>query len=58
MPALNKMSRTDISAIISILLFGVTILISAIGPAQAEGTMAGNQNDSPSVSYVNLGYRA
>lgn len=58
MPALNKMSRTDISAIISILLFGVTILISAVGPAQAEGTIADNQSDSPPVSFVNLGYRA
>ena len=58
MPALNKMTRTDISAIISILLFGVTILISAVGPAQAEGTMASDKNDSPSVSFVNLGYRA
>lgn len=58
MPALNKMSRTDVSAIISILLFSVTILISAVGPAQAEGTMVNNQTDSPSVSFVNLGYRA
>jgi len=58
MPALNKMSRTDISAIISILLFGVSILISAVGPAQAEGTMVNSQNDSPTVSFVNLGYRA
>ncbi|MEJ6594697.1 hypothetical protein [Parasphingorhabdus sp.] len=58
MPALNKMSRTDISAIISILLFGATILISAVGPAQAEGTMVNSQNDSPAVSFVNLGYRA
>jgi|TARA_R110001606_G_scaffold374956_2_gene533033 hypothetical protein len=58
MPALNKLSRIDISAIISILLFGVTILISAVGPAQAEGTMAKTQNDSPAVVFVNLGYRA
>lgn len=58
MPALNKMSRTDVSAIISILLFGMTILISAVGPAQAEGNMVNNQNDSPAVSFVNLGYRA
>ena len=58
MPALNKMSRTDISAIVSILLFSVTILISAVGPAQAEGTMTAHQTDSPSVSFVNLGYRA
>jgi hypothetical protein len=58
MPALNKMSRTDISAIISILLFGVTILISAVGPAQAEGSMVNSQNDSPAVSFVNFGYRA
>ena len=58
MPALNKMSRTDISAIISILLFGVTILISAVGPAQAEGTIVNSQTASPAVSFVNLGYRA
>jgi len=58
MPTLNKMSRTDVSAIISILLFGVTILISAVGPAQAEGNMVSNQNDSPAVSFVNPGYRA
>jgi hypothetical protein len=58
MPALNKMSRTDVSAIVSILLFGVTILISAVGPAQAEGTIENSQNNSPSVSYVNPGYRA
>jgi hypothetical protein len=58
MPALKKMSRTDVSAIISVLLFGVTILISAVGPAQAEGTLVNNQNDSPSVSFVNAGYRA
>ncbi|MEJ6677769.1 hypothetical protein [Parasphingorhabdus sp.] len=56
MPALNKMSRTDISAIISILLFGATILISAVGPAQAEGTMVNSQNDSPAVSVFNRGY--
>ncbi|WP_417621770.1 hypothetical protein [Parasphingorhabdus sp.] len=53
-----KMSRTDISAIISILLFGITILISAVGPAQAEGAMANNETASPAVSFINLGYRA
>jgi len=58
MPALTKMSRTDVSAIISILLFSVTILISAVGPAQAEGTIASNEIASPPVSLVNLGYRA
>jgi len=58
MPALNKMTRTDISAIISILLFSVTILISAVGPAQAEGMMASQQNASPPVSLVNPGYPA
>jgi hypothetical protein len=58
MPALNKMSRTDVSAIISILLFSVTILISAVGPAQAEGTMDNSQNDSPTVIFVNPGYPA
>ncbi|MEO9633990.1 MAG: hypothetical protein ABJF89_15075 [Parasphingorhabdus sp.] len=58
MPALNKMSRTDISAVISVLLFSMTILISAVGPAQAEGTMANSQNASPSVVFGNSGYRA
>ncbi|ASK87653.1 hypothetical protein [Sphingorhabdus sp. SMR4y] len=58
MPALNKISRTDISAIISILLFSTMILISAVGPAQAEGTMVKNQKESPAVSFVNMGYRA
>lgn len=58
MPALNKMSRTDISAIVSIMLFSVVILMSAVGPAQAEGTMVNGQTDSPAVSFVNIGYRA
>jgi hypothetical protein len=58
MPALNKMTRTDISAIISILLFSVTIVISAVGPAQAEGMMASQQNASPPVGLVNPGYPA
>ncbi len=58
MPALNKMSRTDVSAIISIVLFCMTILISAVGPAQAEGTAEDSQKNSPSVSFVNAGYRA
>ncbi|WP_156472149.1 hypothetical protein [Sphingorhabdus sp. M41] len=58
MPALTKMSRTDISAVISILLFSVTILLSAVGPAQAEGMMVDHQTESPSVSFVNIGYRA
>ncbi len=58
MPALHKMTRTDISAIISVVLFGFTILISAVGPAQAEGTMAAHETASPTVSFNNLGYRA
>lgn len=58
MPALHKMTRTDISAIISVVLFGVTILISAVGPAQAEGTSATHETASPTVSFNNLGYRA
>mgnify|MGYP000244481572 CR=1 FL=1 len=58
MPALNKMSRTDISAIVSILLFSAMILFSAVGPAQAEGNMVKNQSESPAVSFVNIGYRA
>ena len=58
MPALTKLSRTDVSAIISILLFSVTILISAVGPAQAEDTITNSQISSPPVSLINQGYRA
>tara|TARA_R110002124_G_scaffold72670_1_gene194593 strand:+ start:1826 stop:2098 length:273 start_codon:yes stop_codon:yes gene_type:complete len=58
MPTLNTLSRTDVSAIISILMFGVTILISAVGPAQAEGTVASDKIASPPVSLINPGYRA
>ncbi|MEO9600835.1 hypothetical protein [Parasphingorhabdus sp.] len=58
MTATNKLSRTDVSAIISVLLFGVTILISSVGPAQAEDTATSNETSSPAVSFVTIGYRA
>jgi len=58
MPTLNNMTRTDISAIVSVLLFCVTILVSAVGPAQAEGTSTDTQTASPAVSLVTPGYRA
>ena len=52
MTALSKMSRTDISAVISVVLFGMTILISAVGPAEAQGTTVIDSNaPSPTVSY-------
>lgn len=52
MTALSKMSRTDISAVISVVLFGMTILISAVGPAEAQGTTVIDSNaSSPTVSY-------
>ncbi len=57
MPALTKLSRTQVSAIVSVLLFGMTILVSAVGPAQAEGTIAIDK-PSPAVSVHNVGYRA
>ncbi|WP_430414390.1 hypothetical protein [Parasphingorhabdus sp.] len=58
MPALNKLSRTEVSAIVSILLFGMTILISAVGPAAAQGSIPPTETASPSVSFFNSGYRA
>lgn len=52
MTAFSKMSKTDVSAVISVLLFGMTILISAVGPAEAQGTtVIDGSTPSPSVSY-------
>jgi len=59
MPAFTKLSRTDISAMVSVLLFGMTILISAVGPAEAQGSiLTGDDTVSPTVSHVNASYRA
>ena len=57
MPTFSKLSRTDVSALVSVALFGMTILISAVGPAQAEGSIA-TGTSSPSVSDASEGYRA
>ncbi|MEH6756762.1 MAG: hypothetical protein V7676_04535 [Parasphingorhabdus sp.] len=47
-----KLSRTDVSAIISVLLFSLTILISAVGPAEAQGPVVSEDGIiSPTVSY-------
>lgn len=47
-----NLSRTDVSAVISVLLFSLTILISAVGPAEAQGpTIAEDGTISPTVSY-------
>ncbi|MEP3224607.1 MAG: hypothetical protein ABJO01_01440 [Parasphingorhabdus sp.] len=47
-----KLSRTDVSAIISVLLFSMTILISAVGPVEAQSpTISEDGTISPSVSY-------
>ena len=59
MSAFSKLSRTDVSALVSVALFGMTILISAVGPAQAQGDISiSEETSSPTVSYVNSGYRA
>lgn len=47
-----NLSRTDVSAIISIILFSLTILISAVGPAEAQGPIISQDGTfSPTVSY-------
>lgn len=49
---LANLSRTDVSAIISVVLFSLTILISAVGPAEAQGPAISEDGTiSPSVSY-------
>lgn len=52
MPNLSKLSKTDLSAMLSVVMFGMTILISAVGPAEAgSGLMISDGIASPSVSY-------
>ncbi|WP_343759848.1 hypothetical protein [Parasphingorhabdus litoris] len=47
-----NLSRTDVSAIISVLLFSLTILISAVGPVEAQSpTISEDGTISPTVSY-------
>lgn len=58
MPNLTKLSRTEMSAIASVMLFGVTILISSVGPAQAEDVITEDNKTSPAVTLVNVGYPA
>ncbi|QJB68338.1 hypothetical protein [Parasphingorhabdus halotolerans] len=59
MSKLANLSRTDFSALISVALFGMTILVSAVGPAEAQGSMMiDNNNSSPTVSHDPLGHKA
>lgn len=52
MPNFSKLSRTDLSAMLSVALFGMTILISAVGPAEAGSAIITTDGiASPSVSY-------
>lgn len=52
MPKFRKLSRTDISAYLSVALFGMTILISAVGPAEAGSSfITSGAITSPTVSY-------
>jgi hypothetical protein len=58
MPAVRKagkltnMSRTDVSAVISVVLFSITILISAVGPVGAQSPAISEDGEiSPTVSY-------
>lgn len=49
---LANLSRTDVSAIVSVLLFSLTILISAVGPAETQGpTISEDGTISPTVNY-------
>ncbi|MGI9361931.1 MAG: hypothetical protein ACR2O7_10280 [Parasphingorhabdus sp.] len=46
------MSRTDVSAVISVVLFSITILISAVGPVGAQSPAISEDGEiSPTVSY-------
>ena len=59
MSVFAKFSRTEVSALISVALFGMTILISAVGPAEAQGSITTGGDTLPlSVSHANNGYRA
>jgi len=52
MSTFSKLSKTDISAIVSVALFGITILISSVGPAEAQGSaLISDGHPSPTVSY-------
>ncbi len=52
MPTFSKLSKTDVSALVSVMLFGMTILISAVGPAEAQGPVVTSDGIySPTVSY-------
>lgn len=50
---LANMSRTDVSAVISVVLFSLTILISAVGPVVAQSPTISEDGIiiSPAVSY-------
>lgn len=49
---MTNMSRTDVSAVISVLLFSLTILISAVGPVSAQSPSISEDGVfSPTVSY-------
>ncbi|VAV93666.1 hypothetical protein MNBD_ALPHA04-1683 [hydrothermal vent metagenome] len=52
MPIFSKLSKTDVSAILSVMLFGITIFISAVGPVEAQGPVVTSDGSySPTVSY-------
>ncbi|HEY9090566.1 hypothetical protein [Parasphingorhabdus sp.] len=49
---LTNMSRTDLSAVISVVLFTITIVISAVGPVGAQSPAISEDGIiSPTVSY-------
>lgn len=64
MSKFKKLSRTDISAIISVLLFSITILVSSGGPLAAQEaqaatpSLANGETTSPTVISANQGYSA
>lgn len=52
MPNFSNLSKTDLSAMLSVALFGMTILISAVGPAEAgSAVITTDGTASPTVSY-------
>lgn len=56
---LPHLSKTDVSAILSVVLFMMTILISAVGPAEAQGSILINDESiSPTVCHSASGYLA
>ncbi|MDZ7587780.1 MAG: hypothetical protein U5J78_00910 [Parasphingorhabdus sp.] len=56
MPRHFNLTRTEISAIFSILLFSITILLNAVGPAKAEAAAPAATAKPAAVST--LPYRA